>query len=56
MGEGGQIDLQVMSACLVHEIDADQDLGDQLHGLEGQVEISFQAGGVADHNGGIDVS
>ncbi len=43
--------MDVMPGCFIHEVDAYKYPGNQLDGLENQVEIPLQAGGVADDDG-----
>ena len=43
--------MDVMPGCFIHEVDAYKYPGNQLDGLENQVEIPLRAGGVADDDG-----
>ena len=43
-------------ACFVHEIDAQDYLGRDFQSLEDQIQVSLQAGGVADYHDGVRLS
>ena len=52
-GQGLQVHLDPLAPGLIHQVDAHHRPGRDLQGLEHQIQVSFQTGGVADHDGGV---